>query len=134
MSAPESDSVVRQIREWLEPLSRWQGVDKLLNGYAKGFSTDWTRRDRLRLYTDNNRYQISIRPPVNGDGGYLGCTSTSRSWRAGEDWHRGSDLHDGDFSEETWNKIISDILAHELVAPVERQQPEKTPQTPSVEG
>ncbi|MEE8114809.1 MAG: hypothetical protein V3T23_10710, partial [Nitrososphaerales archaeon] len=53
---------------------------------------------------------------VHDDGRtYLGCTASSRKPRAGEDWTRGSDLADGDLSLETWNKILGDIVAYELV-------------------
>ncbi len=49
------------------------------------------------------------------DGGYLGCISCSRRWRAGEEHHRGSDLKDGPFTEERWHAIVADMLAYELV-------------------
>lgn len=93
----------------------------------------------IRIFTDKNRYSISVREPamrkypVNEDAaklaqfdpnertvermdnGYLGCISQSRKWRAGEDWHRGSDLPDGDLSEKTWYAILGRIVSYELV-------------------
>lgn len=66
------------------------------------------------IYTDTNSY--SIVGSVEDDGHtYLGCTASSRKPRAGEDWTRGSDLADGDLSLETWNSILGDIVAYELV-------------------
>lgn len=46
---------------------------------------------------------------------YLGCIASTRKPRAGENWNRGSDLVDGSYSKETFDKIIYDILAYELV-------------------
>lgn len=57
------------------------------------------------------------------DNGYLGCISTSRKWRAGEDWHRGSDLPDGPLTEETWHRIIARIVSYELVDIVKQRPP-----------
>ena len=104
---------------------------------------------KLRIFTDNNWYSIYARdprpqyretepPPMPDDrgsieprqllprqammdAGYLGCGSTSRKPRAGEDWHRGSDLADGPLTEETWHRIIGDIVSYELVRVHRRQ-------------
>lgn len=65
---------------------------------------------RIRLYTEKNEYCI-----VATVDGYLGCIGSSRKPRAGEDWTRGNDLADGDFSKETWNRILGDIVGYELV-------------------
>lgn len=57
-----------------------------------------------------------VRPAVTKlDGGYLGCTSSCRKPRAGEDWHRGSDLSDGLLTEDTWRSILGDIISYEMV-------------------
>lgn len=73
---------------------------------------------------DNDAVHLDIRP----DGavfistaemrlvpGGLGCTASSRKPRAGEDWHRGSDLADGPLSEDTWRRILADIVSYEMV-------------------
>lgn len=46
---------------------------------------------------------------------YLGCTTGCRVQRPGENWTRGSDLHDGAFCRETFDRILLDIFAYELV-------------------
>ena len=96
----------------------------------------------IRIFTDKNRYSITAREPqmrrrplvqrddcaqmvrdflddtnsvLEMDSGYLGCISTSRRWRAGEEHHRGSDLADGPLTEEIWHRILADIVAYELV-------------------
>lgn len=74
---------------------------------------------KIRIFTDKNCYSISAHEEWQAIDGlrpsYLGCIAISRRWRAGEDWHRGSDLADGRFTEETWRAILADILAYELV-------------------
>jgi hypothetical protein len=57
------------------------------------------------------------------DRGYLGCIASSRRWRAGEDWHRGSDLPDGPLTEETWRSILAAIVSYELVDVVKEARP-----------
>ncbi len=46
---------------------------------------------------------------------YLGCIASCRTQRPGENWTRGSDLPDGEFSRETFDEIIRAIVAYELV-------------------
>lgn len=76
------------------------------------------------LFTKDYKYHITARVPKIeklGKGemltvnGYLGCTFTTRKPRAGEQWNRGRDLLDGDYSENTWRGIVNDILENELV-------------------
>jgi hypothetical protein len=104
-----------QILKWVYEF-RWTG-----NSYTEEnciYVKEEKQRIELVLYTENNIYHISARPPNSenrGDKGYLGCISTSRKPRAGEDWHRGNDLADGPFGFETWHKILRDIVAYELV-------------------
>ena len=45
-----------------------------------------------------------------GRKAYLGCITDSRKPRAGEDWTRGNDLPDGDFSKDTFNRIMLGVL------------------------
>lgn len=94
---------------------------------------------KIRIYTSINSYSISARNPTlrdypisesasgspviepgtptekRMDNGYLGCVSTCRKPRAGEDWHRGSDLADGPLVPETWHRILADIVSYEMV-------------------
>jgi hypothetical protein len=71
----------------------------------------------VKMYTETTCYSISAREPSSSDdpNGYLGCISSSRKERAGEDWTRGNDLQDGPYNEETWKGILRDIVAFELV-------------------
>lgn len=69
------------------------------------------------LYTRTNRYRIRAVERMNEvpSGGYLGCTSSCRTPRAGENWTRGRDLADGPLTEETWHRILGDIVSYEMV-------------------
>ena len=106
-----------ELLEWLKSISRYDKIeDFIMPDYKNGV--------RVSFYTKDHSYHIGVRKKgerdnldFNGkeDNGYLGCTVQTRKPRAGEDWNRGNDLHDGDYSKETWQEIVSDILAYELV-------------------
>lgn len=88
------------MQEFLDELGRW--------GKGKYLWRDCGDGVEIRLFTDGNRYSITAKPA------YLGCIVNSRKPRPGEDWTRGNDLADGKLDEETWNKILRDIVAYEL--------------------
>jgi len=69
---------------------------------------------RFSIFTKTNEYMISAND-INTSDGYLGCISKCRTPRAGEDWRRGRDMADGYLSEDTWAKILIDIVSYELV-------------------
>ena len=86
------------------------------NGIEAIGQTEGHPHHRWRVYTDNNVYTFSAAPLTERSPmGYLGCTSLARRERAGEDWHRGSDLADGPLTLETWRKILADIVSYEMV-------------------
>lgn len=77
---------------------------------------------KMHLFTESNEYIITIvGAPIDcatdskKDESYLGCIAVARKERAGETWRRGNDLTDGPCSKETWQEIINDILAYELI-------------------
>ncbi len=91
-----------QFEQWVEELVPFGRVGEYVQ-----FIYD-ERRTRARIFTDSHQYQISASET------YLGCEASSRKWRAGEDWHRGNDRHDGPFNQKTWDAIVRDILRYEL--------------------
>lgn len=72
-------------------------------------------RITFKLFTDRNKYAISVVPPVDDYLGHLGCVGDSRKPRAGETWTRGNDLPDGPMTRGTFDKIIRAIVGYELV-------------------
>ena len=68
----------------------------------------------ILFYTSENSYSITALKPNDNNKGYLGCVTTNRKPDVGEWWNRGHDLADGKFNENTWNKIICDIVATEM--------------------
>jgi len=110
-----------ELQEMKEQLVEW--MDAMKNGYRDSeiymyeFESDSRKSKalRIRLFTDINDYSIVAYPKTDEYRSYLGCTYSSRRPRAGEDWTRGGDLADGDFSTWTWTKILSDIIGTELV-------------------
>lgn len=133
------------LRGWIEEdLIRFVSLEKLWKGFEEvedekpdpgvpvvpGEPDPTIKRGRLLLYTEENRYTISFCPsrsrtggvntPSSIDSGYLGAGVSRRKARAGEDWTRGRDLADGEFSFDTWRRIVCDMLAFELIEPVEK--------------
>ena len=93
-----------ELHDWLNDLSRFGGnlVDaSVLSRENGGF--------RILLFTSLHVYCITT------SQNYLGCIVSRRTARAGETWTMGNDLADGSYSRATWNSIITDILAYELV-------------------
>ena len=119
------------------------GIFRLFNKIEDFIIADY-KEDRLRLkfFTKEHQYNVSAvlpdrnefipelkNPKTFSNDGYLGCISQTRKPRAGEDWNRGNDLADGSYSKETFDKIVYDILAYELVKvaqPVERMPDQET--------
>lgn len=77
------------------------------------------RRLVLALFTTQSRYQIVAvegRGPYGQAAGiYLGAQVSARAPRPGETHTRGRDLTDGPLARATWDRILADIVACELV-------------------
>jgi hypothetical protein len=156
------------VRHWYDgSLGRFASWDRCVDvvGASGGPSgSDLT----FRVYTAVNRYTITAQSPrmqryqlvpvdwpaaapvVDSGGpyeermsdGYLGYTASCRTPCAGEDWTRGNDLADGPLTEETWNRIIGDIVSYEMVHVHRRREddlpgcgvPDETPSTTTNSG
>lgn len=112
------------------------------NNYIKTTqpTSDHPNRLIFQFFTAKNSYRISATLPAtqdygrtHTDNGYMGCTSSSRTPRAGENWRRGSDLADGPLALETWNRILGDIVSHELVQLARKEPMVVEPDTSDVE-
>ena len=98
-----------EFSKWLTSISRFSLVDNVCIIMDRGGG-----RVSIKIATERNTYSISAHKPDDNRRGYLGCIASIRKPRFGEDWTRGNDLHDGPYSEETWNGILSDIVSYEL--------------------
>ena len=98
--------------EWVPELCGTSGINKYVHMIEDTESGEF-RSVKFLLYTEDHQY--SIKGTVREDGsGYLGCIVSARKPRAGEDWTRGNDLPDGDFTKGTWDEIIRAIARYEL--------------------
>ena len=76
---------------------------------------------KASLFTERHAYHITAMPSWNteteGYEGYLSAFVGNRMSRAGEDenWERGSYLADGPYNEDTWQRIMADIISYEMV-------------------
>jgi len=80
-------------------------------------SNDWDGGSRsicVKLCTYLNEYRINV-VCREQDAGYMGCCVPSRHL-SGELWTReDSSFKGGEFSEKTWNKILTYIVSIELM-------------------
>lgn len=109
----ETEEMREQLIEWVEQMKHgYRDSDLYL--YEEYHPTGM--KFRIKFFTEVNEYSI-VAIPSSRDGGnsYLGAIVMSRKPRAGEDWSRGGDLADGDFSATTWVEILGDIVGCELV-------------------
>ncbi len=65
-------------------------------------------RERVIFATTKNNYFLAFTDT------YLGVVSNSRVTRPGENWTRGNDLPDGEFSEKTLDESLKAVLLYEL--------------------
>jgi len=94
---------------WLKEVARFQKVENFVQWIENG------KGIRFYVFTKENKYSIFAIIGEFKNRSYLGCQVSTRKPRAGEDWTRGNDLPDGDFSYKTWEKIKNAIIANELV-------------------
>lgn len=105
------------IVKWVKSIAKYGNANRTMlifrydndNGF-KGYNT----RFRVKFFTTDHSYSISFRPPLHDDTGYIGCVSSCRKPRVGETWTRGSDLPDGKFKKETFDKIVLSIVSYEM--------------------
>ena len=67
----------------------------------------------FRMFTDQKQYMFLA--TRIGEHEQLSCTATKRKYRAGESFVHGEEIGHGDLSEDTWRKLLADILSYELV-------------------
>ncbi len=69
----------------------------------------------VKIFTNDNEYSFyGYEKNESAPNGYLGGGVTSRKSHTGENWARGMDLPDGDYSPETFQDIIQSIVYYEL--------------------
>jgi hypothetical protein len=75
-------------------------------------------RTYVLFWTAEHVFHLSVQATeLRGrDKGYLGLARTARMPNVGEEHCRGGDMHDGDYSEKTWNLIVRDILRHAILS------------------
>lgn len=105
---------LNQLRLWLTEII---GDKKNIENYVHFTGEDsqpGRHKISFNIYTDSYKYHITAIDKTENDG-YLGCTTSCRKQRAGEDWTRGSDLPYGSFNRDTWERIKNGIIRNELV-------------------
>lgn len=116
---------MKLLNEWIEKLVFPGKVSDFVK-ITKKFKVNDIDHLEFVFFTDEYKYKI-LAIDRKSDNGYLGCQVSARKTRAGEDWHRGNDLPDGNFTLGTWNIILNSIINYELVELSKFQQPNYTP-------
>lgn len=119
----EHENAIQQMREWLSQIyppsqvDRALKIDKVVKNDKTVPPPYWRLQDELdltvKIWTFTNQYRITARIHGYGNRTYLGCQASSRKSRTGETWTRGNDLPDGEFNQETWDKIMGGIVRYE---------------------
>lgn len=100
---------------WLGEFSRFGGnpIDAMVLWESTGGVF------KASFFTEQFQYTVDARPgwveETAADDGYLGAVVSNRKSWAGETWKRGADLADGPYNQETWQRIMADIIGHEMV-------------------
>ena len=98
------------LKQWVAEIVPYGNVEKFARFTSEADSANGCTRVRATICTQAHTYSIYATPT------YLGCGARSRVVRPGEDWLRGNDLPDGQFSRETWDRIVAAMTRYELVA------------------
>lgn len=104
---------MKMLDEWINELV-FPSDPKNFIKETKGYGNENEVMREFVFYTNDYQYTFYAVERKKDDG-YLGCGASTRKYRAGENWLRGNDLPDGPFTRETWDRIISRIVAYELV-------------------
>jgi len=99
---------------WLKTIVRYGNVDSQVLIFI---DTKEPGKNQFlcKLYTNDHCYSISgYKAFENNKKGYLGCIASTRKCEVGENLNRGNDLPDGEYSKETFDKIVTSIVGYEL--------------------
>lgn len=118
-------SRMEMLDQWLKELIFPGDVKDFIQEIDGEGSPEEVKR-RFCFYTDEHKYFIVAVERSIGRS-YLGCQVSTRKMRAGEDWVRGNDLPDGEFTKKTWDDIIGAIVRYEVVKLSKYQKPDIIP-------
>lgn len=126
VSMDKERTMMEMLDQWLRDLT-FPGNPKDFIQEISGQGEPGEVHRKLCFYTDNHCYTITAIERPAGKS-YLGCGVLTRKSRAGEDWVRGNDLPDGDFTQQTWTRILNAIICYELEKLSTFQKPSEIPE------
>jgi len=109
---PESNVNKEALRPEFIQLRKWVGaMDIRFVSWEESVEVE-IKADHVNIYLYTNKYKYAIQARCKSPdrSSYLGCTVGGHGKFSG-----GRDLADGDFSEGTWRKILSDIVSWEMI-------------------
>ena len=117
------DELRATLIEWLNELKIWRIPNQKWEDYVEPEPRESGEQTvMIKIFTDNYQHHINAHLHPDGKASLL-ASAWTRKPRAGETWNRGNDLHDGPFDRETFDKIIKDFFAYEIVAKVKPSKP-----------
>jgi hypothetical protein len=115
-------SKIEQLKLWISYLIPGEAFDEYVQvvedtgEWVKDTQGGASQTYDVRIFTGSRQsYRITGVDERKGDG-YLGCINRNTHMKAGEEHTRGSDLPDGPFNKDTWDRIVNGIVRNELVA------------------
>ena len=75
----------------------------------------------FKFFTRDFTYDIGVKVDKDDNPVHIQADYQSRKPRAGETWLRGNDLVEGEYNQDTWLKLITRIVATEMVRVVKKK-------------
>ena len=96
------DNTINQLKEWWSLGKFSSPFECTINDMGAG-----NYQITFYIISNNYHYEITVSPS------HLSCTLATNTPLQGETHNRYADLSDGDFTKDTWLKILSDIISNE---------------------
>ncbi len=110
IKSSEFKEIAPEAYKWLYKISRYGNIDSIMH-----IIKIEDNLFRIKLFTSEHIISITFKIPKDeNDKGYCGASFSNRRELPGEFWKRGNDFPDGDYSIETFEKIIYGILRIEF--------------------
>jgi hypothetical protein len=112
-------ATIADVKRWIRDFIPGEDYDKYVKTVTEEGEGDvdkntYEHKYVVRIFTKSRHHYHIVVKDKNDSTGYLGCQVSNDYSLAGEDHKRGHDLSDGPLDENTWRRIVNDIIRTEL--------------------